>query len=67
MDLPAKKEPLLPKIPATTPTKIETFAGKETARVTKTFPQPDGSVVKATNKINKDGSISKKIEHRGKP
>ena len=44
------------------PSKTETWAGKHTARVTKTFSQPDGSIIKATRKINKDGSISDKIE-----
>lgn len=48
----------------TKPDKVETFAGKQTARVTKTYNQSDGSVVKATRKINKDGSISDKLEHR---
>ncbi len=52
-------------IPQTTkPDKVETFAGKQTVRVTRTYNQSDGSVVKATRKINKDGSISDKIEHR---
>ena len=46
--------------------KTETFAGKWTARVTKIFNQPDGSIIKATRKINKDGSITDKIEHRHK-
>ena len=48
------------------PDKVETFAGKWTARVTKIFNQPDGSVIKATRRINKDGSITDKIEHRHK-
>lgn len=48
----------------TKPDKVETFAGKQTARQTQIFNQPDGSVVKATRKINKDGSISDKLEHR---
>ncbi|MDE6763008.1 MAG: hypothetical protein K2J73_04950 [Oscillospiraceae bacterium] len=43
------------------PSKVETFAGKHTARVTKIYDQPDGSVIKATRKINKDGSISDKM------
>lgn len=46
------------------PDKVVTFGGKQTARVTKTYKQSDGSVVIATRKINKDGSISDKIEHR---
>ena len=49
---------------ANEPDKVETFAGKETARVTKIYNQSDGSVVKVTRKINKDGSISDKIEYR---
>ena len=56
----------LPSIPAGKPSKIETYAGKETARVTKTYEQPDGSKVKATRKINKDGTITDKLEHRHK-
>ena len=56
----------LPAIPSSQPDKIETWAGKKTARVTKTFNQDDGSVVKATRKINSDGTISDKIEHRHK-
>ena len=43
---------------------VETYGGKQTARVTKIFKQSDGSTVKATKKINKDGSITDKIEHR---
>lgn len=66
MDKLVKKENSFPAIPTTGPTKTETFAGKETARVTKSYPQPDGSIFKATKKINKDGSISDKIEHRHK-
>ena len=49
-----------------TPDKTETFAGKCTARVSKIFKQSDGSIVKLTRKINKDGSITDKIEHRHK-
>lgn len=60
----AKKSNFLPDIPTTKPNKVETYAGKQTARVTKIFDKPDGSVIKATRKINKDGSISDKIEHR---
>lgn len=60
----AKKSNFLPDIPTAKPNKVETYAGKQTARVTKSFDQPDGSVIKATRKINKDGSISDKIEHR---
>lgn len=60
----AKKGTFLPKIPKTKPDKVETYAGKGTARVTRIFDQPDGSVIRATRKINKDGSVSDKIEHR---
>lgn len=60
----AKKSNFLLDIPTTKPNKVETYAGKQTARVTKSFDQPDGSVIKATRKINKDGSISDKIEYR---
>lgn len=59
-----KKNSFLPIVPTTQPVKVETYAGKHTARVTKIFKQPDGSTVKATRKINKDGSISDKIEHK---
>ncbi|MCI8363935.1 MAG: hypothetical protein HFG34_03150 [Eubacterium sp.] len=59
-----KKSNISPLIPTTDPDKVETYAGKETARVTKSYKNPDGSVIKATRKINKDGSISDKIEHR---
>ena len=61
-----KRNDKLPSITTNNPDKTETFAGKTTARVTKTFNQPDGSVIRATRKINKDGSISDKIEHRYK-
>ncbi|MBP3610990.1 MAG: hypothetical protein J6J42_11730 [Lachnospiraceae bacterium] len=53
-------------LPASSPDKTETWAGKQTARVTKIFNQPDGSVIKATRKINKDGSVTDKVEHRHK-
>ncbi|WP_139193337.1 hypothetical protein [Angelakisella massiliensis] len=56
----------LPTLPGNDPIKTETWAGKHTARVTKTFEQPDGSTIRATRKINKDGSISDKVEHRHK-
>ena len=46
------------------PDKIETYAGKQTARVTKIFKNDDGSQYKFTKKINKDGSITEKIEHK---
>ncbi len=60
------KENNLPAMPNSEPDKIKTFAGKYTARVTRTYKQPDGSDVKVTRKINRDGSISDKIEHRHK-
>lgn len=59
-----KKNNSLPIIPITQPDKTETYGGKHTARVTKVFKQSDGSIIKATRKINKDGSISDKIEHK---
>ena len=46
--------------------KTETYAGKHTARVTQIFNQEDGSTIKATRKINQDGSITDKIERRYK-
>ena len=61
-----KKNNNLPALPKMNPDKTETFAGKWTARVTQTFSQPDGSTIKKTRKINKDGSITDKIEHRHK-
>lgn len=64
MGKPAKRENALPVMPTAKPNKVDTYGGKETARVTKTYNQPDGSIIKATRKINKDGSISDKIEHR---
>lgn len=48
------------------PDKVETWAGKYTARVTKIFEQPDDSVIKLTRKINKDGSLTDKMERRHK-
>ena len=62
----AKKSTSLPAIPNTTDEKTETYAGKYTARVTKVYQQNDGSTIKRTCKINKDGSITDKIEHRHK-
>lgn len=56
--------PGLKEITTGTPDKVETYGGKNTARVTKFYDQPDGSTVKMTRKINKDNSISDKIEHR---
>ena len=61
-----KKNNNLPVFPNTNPDRTETFAGKWTARVSKIFNQPDGSTIKFTRKINKDGSITDKIEHRHK-
>lgn len=61
-----KKNTNVPALPKTKPDKTETWAGKHTARVTKIYNQPDGSTLKATKKINKDGSITDKIEHRHK-
>ena len=61
-----KQKTKLPTLPAKSPDKTETWAGKHTARVTQTFKQPDGSTVRATRKINKDGSITDKVEHRHK-
>ena len=46
------------------PDKIETWAGKYTARVSRSFNQPDGSVIKQTRRFNKDGSITDKVEVR---
>ena len=46
------------------PDKTETWSGKHTARVTKSYNQPDGSILKVTRKINKDGTMSDKIERR---
>jgi hypothetical protein len=59
-----KKSDSLPNIPNRQPDKTETHAGKYTARVTKIFNDDDGSQYRATRKINKDGSITDKLEHR---
>lgn len=59
-----KKINSLPGVPNRQPDKIETYAGKYTARVTKVFNNDDGSQYRATRKINKDGSVTDKIEHR---
>lgn len=59
----SKKNNSLSISPANKPDKVVTYAGKETARVTKIYNKDDG-VYKATRKINKDGSITDKIEHR---
>lgn len=59
-----KKNDSLPIIPGRQPDKTETYAGKHTARVTKVYNNDDGSQYRATKKINKDGSVSDKIEYR---
>ena len=61
-----KKDRSLPAFPTRKPDKTQTWAGKHTARVTKIFEQPDGSIIKATKRINKDGTITDKLEHRHK-
>ena len=43
---------------------ISTHAGKFTARVTKSFLSSDGSLWRFTERINKDGSVSRIIEQR---
>lgn len=64
MGLLEKRKNKIPAITSVKPDKVETFAGKTTARITQRFMQPDGSEVKLTRKINKDLSISDIIEHR---
>ena len=59
-----KKYASLPSFPERQPDKTETFAGKHTARVTKVYNNADGSQYRATRKINKDGRITDKLEHR---
>lgn len=54
----------LPNLNGKQPDKTETYAGKHTARVTKVYNDADGSQYRATRKINKDGSITDKMEHR---
>lgn len=54
----------LPKLKEKQPDRTETHAGKHTARVTNIYNNADGSQYRATRKINKDGSITDKIEHR---
>lgn len=61
-----KRNNNLPTIPDSVPDKVETYAGKHTARVTNTYKQPDGSDVKLTRRINKDLSVSDIIERRHK-
>lgn len=55
---------LVSKVPKKQADKIQTYAGKTTARVTKTYRNVDGTTIKATIKINKDGTITEKIERR---
>ena len=54
----------LPSVPNREPDRTETYAGKHTARVTKVYEEEDGSEWRTTRKINKDGSISDKLERR---
>lgn len=54
----------LPRLNGRQPDKIKTYAGKNTARVTNIYNNADGSQYRATRKINKDGSITDKLEHR---
>ena len=56
-----KQNSNLPAFPRITPEKTETFAGKWTARVTKIFNQPDGSIIKATRKIFTEVTSPKSI------
>lgn len=62
----AKQNGNSPTLPKREPDHTETWAGKHTARVTHVYNQPDGSTVRATKKINKDGSITDKLERRYK-
>lgn len=55
---------LASKVPKKQADKVETYAGKTTARVTKIYKNVDGTTIKATMKINKDGTIAEKIERR---
>lgn len=64
MGLLEKRKNKIPAISTVKPDKVETFAGKTTARVTQHFMQPDGSELKITRRINKDLSTSDIIEHR---
>ena len=58
------KNSFLPALKDTNSIRTETWAGKATARVTKIMKQNDGSEIKQTRRINKDGSITDKVEHR---
>ena len=61
------KQDIVVSVPKTSnPDKTETWAGKYTARVTQSYNQPDGSIIKKTRRINKDGSITDKVERRHK-
>lgn len=59
-----KKNNALPNISGRQPDRTVTYGGKCTARVTKEFDNDDGSQYRVTRKINKDGSITDKIEYR---
>lgn len=59
-----KKDNSVSNLPQRKPDKTETYAGKHTARVTRIYNNDDGTEYKATRKINKDGSITDKVEHR---
>lgn len=59
-----KKDNSISNLPQRKPDKTETYAGKHTARVTQVFNNEDGSEYRKTRKINKDGSITDKLEHR---
>ena len=59
-----KRNDSLPSLPARKPDKTETYAGKSTARVTHVYNDEDGSEWRTTKKINKDGTITDKLEHR---
>lgn len=58
-----KENNILSLIPNSMPSKVETYGGKQTARVTKIYKQEDGSTIKATRKINKDGTITDKLKY----
>lgn len=59
-----KRDNSTSNLPQRKPDKTETYAGKYTARVTQVFNNDDGSEYRKTRKINKDGSITDKVEHR---
>lgn len=60
------KNDFLPGKSGRQPDKIETHAGKYTARVTKTYNNDDGSQYKVTKRLNKDLSVTDKVEYRHK-